>query len=54
MNSRKFTMLGMVVGSIGGGYLPTMWGESGVSFAALVCSVVGGILGIVVGYRMSQ
>lgn len=47
-------MLCMVVGSIAGGYVPTLWGEAGISLAAMLTSTVGGILGIIVGYKLSQ
>ena len=47
-------MLMMVVGGVAGGYVPALWGESGFSLAAVLTSTLGGILGIVVGYKLSQ
>ena len=47
-------MLMMVVGGVAGGYVPTLWGENGISLAAVLTSTLGGILGIVVGYKLSQ
>ena len=47
-------MLLMVVGGVAGGYVPALWGEAGISLASLFTSTVGGILGIIVGYKLSQ
>lgn len=54
MSSKKMTMLGMVVGSIAGGYVPTLFGADGISFTSLICSAVGAVLGIVLFYRLSR
>ena len=42
----------MFVGSFLGGYIPTFFGAGTISFTSLACSVVGGILGIWVGYKI--
>jgi hypothetical protein len=45
-------MLGMVVGSIAGGYLPALFGFDGF-MASLLGSSFGGIIGIWIGYKSS-
>ena len=45
-------MLGMVVGSIAGGYLPAVFGLDEL-MVALLGSVIGGIIGIWIGFKFS-
>jgi uncharacterized membrane protein YeaQ/YmgE (transglycosylase-associated protein family) len=45
-------MLGMVVGSIVGGYLPVLFGLDG-QMVSLLGSIIGGIIGIWIGYKFS-
>jgi len=47
-------MLGMVVGSTIGGYLPMLFGASAFSLISIFTSAIGGILGIFIGYKISQ
>jgi hypothetical protein len=47
-------MLMMVVGGVDGGYVPMLWDENGISLAPVVTSTVGSILGIILGYKLSQ
>jgi uncharacterized membrane protein YeaQ/YmgE (transglycosylase-associated protein family) len=53
MSRKKLMMLGMVVGSLVGGYLPALFGldELMVSFLG---SFMGGIIGIWIGYQSSS
>ena len=50
MSRKKLIMLGMVVGSIAGGYLPALFGLDGF-MVSLLGSIIGVIIGIWVGYR---
>jgi hypothetical protein len=51
--SRKVPIwVGMFVGSFLGGYVPTLWGAETFSLTSLAGSVIGGILGIWVGYKI--
>jgi phage tail tape-measure protein len=52
MSRKKLIMLGMVVGSIAGGYLPAVLGFDGLMIS-LLGSFIGGILGIWIGYKFS-
>lgn len=54
MSTKFFIFLGMTVGSIAGGYLPMLWGDSFLSFASVLTSGVGGLAGVWVGYKISQ
>lgn len=47
-------MLCMMVGAVAGGYVPTLWGDGGISLASLLTSTLGGILGIIVGHKLSR
>ena len=46
-------MLGMVVGSMAGGYLPALFGFDDI-MVSLLGSIVGGLIGIWMGYKYSK
>jgi uncharacterized membrane protein YeaQ/YmgE (transglycosylase-associated protein family) len=53
--SRKTTiMIAMVIGSIAGGYIATLFGAHSLSLSSLLGSTVGGLLGIWVGFKISN
>jgi hypothetical protein len=52
MSRKKLIMMGMVVGSIAGGYLPVLFGLDELMIS-LLGSVIGGIMGIWIGYKFS-
>ncbi|HBU70200.1 MAG TPA: hypothetical protein DEE98_07460 [Elusimicrobia bacterium] len=54
MPSKKLIMLGMLTGSVAGGYLPSLFGISSFSFTSLITSAVGAVIGIYIGYRLSK
>ncbi len=45
---------GAFFGSTLGGYIPTLWGGSVFSLSSILLSVVGGLIGIWIGYRIAQ
>lgn len=47
-------MVGMVVGSTLGGYIPSLWGAEFLSFWGIITSAIGGFAGIYIGYKLSQ
>jgi hypothetical protein len=53
MPRKKLIMLGMVVGSIAGGYLPALFGFDDL-MVSLLGSFIGGIVGIWIGYKFSH
>jgi hypothetical protein len=40
-------------GTFAGGYVPSLWGDSGLSLTALVFAAAGGLLGVWLGVRLS-
>jgi len=44
----------MFVGSGIGGFLPILWGDSALSFSAIVLTFVGGVVGIWIGYMLGR
>jgi len=54
MNSKSLIMIGAVVGSTLGGYIPTLWGAGGLSIASVLAGGIGGLLGIWAGYKISR
>jgi hypothetical protein len=53
MSRKKLIMLGMVLGSIVGGYLPASFGFDDL-MVSLLGSFIGGIVGIWIGYKFSR
>ena len=51
---KKFIMLGMVVGSFAGGYIPLIWGDSAFSMSSILFSVVGDIIGIWADFKVAN
>ena len=44
----------MVLGSAIGGYIPVLWGDSGLSVTSLIFGTIGGIFGVWAGYRLGH
>lgn len=53
MSRKSIVMIGMVVGSYAGGFLPTLFGAETFSLTCVLASLVGGIIGIWLAYRIS-
>ncbi len=54
MSRKTLIMLGMVVGSVIGGYIPVLWGASLLSFSSVLGNGIGGILGIIIVIKLTQ
>ena len=52
--TRKLMWFGFFVGSSLGGFLPAIWGGDMLSLSGFMLSMVGGIVGMWIGYRASQ
>ena len=52
MSRKKLIMLGMVIGSIVGGYLPSLFGFDEL-MVSLLGSSIGGIIGVWIGFKYS-
>jgi phage tail tape-measure protein len=53
MSRKTLILFGMVIGSLAGGYVVTLFGAHSISFASVIGSAVGGLAGIWVAFRMS-
>lgn len=46
--------IGMIVGSSIGGFIPTLWGDNFISFTSVILTAVGGLIGIYLGFKLSE
>lgn len=53
MSRKTLVMLGLIVGSIVGGYVPMLFGDSFLSYSSVIGNAVGGLLGIVIVYKVT-
>jgi hypothetical protein len=54
MKPKSLIMIGLVVGSTAGSYLPMLWGAGWLSIASVLFGGIGGLLGIWAGYKVSR
>ena len=54
MNTKKAVMIGLVIGSLAGGYIPELYGGSLFSYGGVLWSGVGSILGILLAYYLTN
>lgn len=54
MDSKKIVLIGMTIGSLIGGFVPMLWGAGTFSMASLIGNAFGGIVGIYLGFQVSQ
>ena len=54
MSKKTLIWIGLTLGSLGGGYLPALWGGDLISFTSVILSTLGGILGIWLAYRLGD
>jgi hypothetical protein len=54
MNTKALITIGMIVGSIGGSYIPTLWNADLFSMASMAGGMIGGFVGIWAGYKISK
>jgi hypothetical protein len=47
-------MIGMILGSIAGGYIPVMFGVDLFSFTSIIGNAIGGLIGIWIAYKLTQ
>jgi len=51
---KKFVILGMVLGSWAGSYIPVLWGGDLFSMTSILLGAAGGFAGIWVGFKIGQ
>lgn len=54
MSKKTLVTLGTIIGSVVGGYLPALFGVSMFSYASILTSGIGAILGIWIGYKLGD
>jgi outer membrane lipoprotein SlyB len=54
MSRKTMIMIGMIIGSVAGGYLPGLLGADGFSLTSLLGSGAGGILGIWIAFQLTR
>lgn len=54
MSTKSATWIGIAVGSTVGGALPALWGGSMFGFQSLFLSAAGAILGIYIGFKLTN
>ena len=54
MNSKTLIWIGTLVGSVIGGYIPALWGAGMFSFSSIIFGSLGAILGIFIGFKLSN
>lgn len=52
MSGKSLYYIAAFVGSIVGGYIPTLWGAGFLSITSLVFSTLGAILAIILVYKL--
>lgn len=52
--SKFFIWTGFFVGSTLGGFVPALWGGDMMSAAGILLSMLGGVLGVVGGWKLGQ
>jgi len=54
MESKSLIWIVMFVGSSIGGTIPLLWGDNFLSITSVLLTAIGGILGIWLGWKISQ
>jgi len=54
MSAKNLIWIGMVVGSTVGSFIPVLWGASTFSDSSIVFSTIGGIAGVLGGFKLSK
>jgi len=54
MSRKTMVMIGMIIGSVAGGYLPGLLGADGFSFSSVLGSGAGGVLGIWIAFQLTR
>ena len=52
MSNNKIIVMGTIIGSMIGGYIPYVWESNGFSMASVITTAVGGIIGTWIGLKL--
>ena len=50
---KAIVMIGAVIGSYAGSYIPLLWGVGVFSFSSILFGAIGGFVGIWAGYKIA-
>lgn len=54
MESRRLIYLGMFIGGLIGGYIPSLWGAGGFSFTSILGNAIGAMVGIWLMFKLTR
>jgi len=54
MSPKQFIWIGMLLGSVIGGFIPDLWGASVFSFYSMLLSTVGAVVGIIIAFKLTR
>ncbi len=54
MNSKSLIWIGMFIGSSIGSAIPSLWGADIFSFSSIIWGLVGGVVGVWIGFKISE
>jgi hypothetical protein len=54
MSRKSLVMLGLLIGSVIGGYVPVLFDQSFFSTWSIIGNTLGGLLGIFIAYKLSS
>jgi predicted MFS family arabinose efflux permease len=54
MQTPSIIWIGAFLGSTIGGFIPELWGADFLSFSSILCSALGGILGVWGAFKLSH
>lgn len=54
MSTKMYVWLGVLIGSIVGGYIPTLFGHSLLSLSVVLGNGIGSVVGIYLGFKIGN
>ena len=54
MRSSSYIWIGILIGSTVGGLIPELWGDDVLSYSSALLSGVGALVGLWIGYKISD
>lgn len=54
MNRNKLVWLFLAIGSVVGGFIPSLWDSSLFSMGGVIGSAIGGFIGIWIGWKLGE
>lgn len=54
MSNKTFIWICASFGAALGGFVPSLWGADLFSFSGIILSMLGGLFGVWIGYKLSQ